>query len=781
MLNSPAELHTDLVLVGGGHSHALLLRRLGMRGWPAGARVTLVSPDSHTPYSGMLPGLIAGHYAPDQVHIDLDRLCAWAGVRFIRGRVSGLDPQARLLRLAGRPALGYDLCSLDIGATPALDAVPGAREHAVPVKPVAGFWARWQAVLRQRQPRRIAVVGGGAGGVELVLAMAHALRGAGPRGAGPGGAGPGGAAGARPGPALALYCAGPHILEGYAPGVRRRVEAALRAQDIGLHCGQAVSAVHADHLRFADGQAAAADTVFWCTGAAAAPWVEASGLRCDAQGFLLLRDTLQSLDDPRVFAAGDIGTQLRHPRPKAGVYAVRQAPVLADNLYRALQAPEALGTPQARLREHRPQQRFLSLLSLGRRSAVAARGPLHASGDWVWRWKNHIDARFMQRFAQLPPPRPMRRAQPAPETPPYCGGCGAKVGADALQQALRALRRDYPEHALPDGASARDAVALPGQGPWLQSVDSLRALVDDPYLMGQLTAVHALSDLHAAGAQPRAALAQVTLPYARSRLLARELEQLLAGALSVFAAEDCVLLGGHSLQGPELQLGFALSGLAPAHARDKRGGRPGDRLLLTKPLGSGVLFAARMQQQAHGADISAALTHMRRSNGHAAALAAEHGVRAATDVTGFGLLGHLGEMLGPALGARLSLAALPWLDGARAAIEAGIHSSLWPQNHAAHQGLLAGAVPAGQQAAAALLHDPQTCGGLLLATPPERAPALLAALRDSGHTAADIGALCTRTAPAGGPAAARAGGGNSAGEGECDRSAAAVRLETARP
>ena len=118
MLNSPAELHTDLVLVGGGHSHALLLRRLGMRGWPAGARVTLISPDSHTPYSGMLPGLIAGHYAPDQVHIDLDRLCAWAGVRFIRGRVSGLDPQARLLRLAGRPALGYDLCSLDIGRDP---------------------------------------------------------------------------------------------------------------------------------------------------------------------------------------------------------------------------------------------------------------------------------------------------------------------------------------------------------------------------------------------------------------------------------------------------------------------------------------------------------------------------------------------------------------------------------------------------------------------------------------------------------------------------------------
>lgn len=697
-------INRDLVLVGGGHAHALVLRRLAMKPL-RGVRLTLVSPAAHTPYSGMLPGLVAGHYSFEDTHIDLARLCQWAGVRFLRDAVTGLDPDARELHFPERPPLGYDLVSLDIGSQPTLATVPGAREHAVPVKPVADFWDRWQAGLARHEGQSLAVVGGGAGGVELALAMAHKL----------------GASAS-----LLLYCGG-ELLPGYHRGTRAAVRSALDRLGVTLREGARVDRVDPGELHLDDGRREAFDTLYWCTAASPAPWIAASGLATDERGFLAVDDCLRSVDDERVFAAGDIATQLAHPRPKAGVYAVRQGPALAHNLRAAL-----LGEP---LRAHRPQRRFLSLLSLGERRATADRGPLRATGAWVWRWKDRIDRSFMRRFSELPPRRSMRPSGGEVQAP--CGGCGAKVGGDPLATVLTTLREDYPEHCLPGAAGAEDAARLELSGTVLQSIDSLRALVEDPWLMGQLAAQHALSDLHASGARPRAALACLTLPFAAPAVQARDLRQALAGALEVLAAADCTLVGGHSLQGPEWQLGFAVTGTAAGDAPlGKTGARPGDRLLLTRPLGSGVLFAAHMQLAADGRDVDGALRAMLAGNGPAMDIALAHGATAATDVTGFGLAGHLCEMLGDHLGAQLDLAALPVLAGAERALAGGVRSTAAPANRDAW-GKRVLALPAGERAE--LLFDPQTAGGLLLALPPGESEAALAALRAAGAVAAQVG------------------------------------------
>jgi len=429
MNGSGVRTSRDLVLVGGGHAHALALRQLAMKPMP-GVRITLVSPATHTPYSGMLPGLVAGHYCFEQTHIDLARLCAWAGVRFICSEVTALDPQRRRLTLAGRPPLDYDVLSLDIGSQPDLDSVPGARDFATPVKPVAGFWQRWQDLLSAQLATapRLAVVGGGAGGVELALAIAHALDGRFER--------------------FDLYCSGPQILPGYNASARRVVEQALSQAGIRLHCQHRVTRVDVGELYFESGAVAGFDELFWCTGASPAAWVASSGLATDAQGFLAVRDTLQSVSEETVFGAGDIATQRNHPRPKAGVYAVRQAPVLASNL-RAFFAGRSL-------RLHNPQRRFLSLLSLGERRAVAARGPFSVNGAWVWRWKDRIDSAFMQRFSALPA-LDMRtgRAEAGQQMP--CAGCGAKVGGDPLRAALQELHEHYPEYCLPEGTQSGDA------------------------------------------------------------------------------------------------------------------------------------------------------------------------------------------------------------------------------------------------------------------------------------------------------------------------------------
>lgn len=715
-MKPPVAQLKDLVLVGGGHSHAIALRMLAMRP-VTGLRVTLVSPASHTPYSGMLPGMVAGHYRFEDAHIDLSRLCQWADVRFVAGQITGLDPLHRRLRLRDRPAIDYDLVSLDIGSQPELDSVPGAANYAVPVKPVADLWRRWQA-LRERLAHRgsefstrIAVVGGGAGSVELALAMAHRLR--------------------RQSVEITLYCGAPQILPGYNERARRAVMEALSKKTVAVSLNARVAAVEQGVLHLPNGVRADFDELFWCTGALAAPWIAASGLPVDEKGFLRVHDTLQSIADNTVFAAGDIATQINHPRPKAGVYAVRQAPVLAHNLRAAV-----LDKP---LRTHRPQQRFLSLLSLGGKSATADKGSVSVTGAWVWHWKDRIDRKFMAHFDNLPASMSRRQwgslvAKKAAYQP-TCGGCGAKVGADILLNVLRELSAQFGDEILP--LSATDDVSpIPDVGLALiyQSIDALRPLVSDPWLMGRIVAIHALSDLYASGMRPVSALALIVLGFANDELLRRELGQLLSGTLHEFQLVGCRLTGGHSMQGLELNMGLAVNGVPMAvdgHRLKKHTAQVGDRLILTKSLGTGVLFAGQMQLRADGRDIAKAVESMLLNQHVAAKLALTHEASACTDVTGFGLLIHLQEMLGERLGAKLWVPNVPLLEGALALLEGGIRSTMHAANHAAAPAFeIDGAI---EPARVDALYDPQTAGGLLIAVPAAQASLLLKALHDAGY------------------------------------------------
>jgi selenide,water dikinase len=427
-----------------------------------------------------------------------------------------------------------------------------------------------------------------------------------------------------------------------------------------------------------------------------------------------------------VFGAGDIAVQVNHPRPKAGVYAVRQAPVLAANLRAASQ-----GGP---LREHHPQTRFLSLLSLGPQVAAAERSVFSAHGRWVWHWKNHIDRKFMGLFLDLPARRMGAAVAAVPEdTQAPCGGCGAKVGGVELRAALVKLRERYPQ--LDPQLGLDDTAVIDAGQALLQSTDQLRALIDDPWLMGRIAAQHALSDAYASGARPHSALAQLSLPFADEKLQQRDLAAVLDGALLTLSAAECPLVGGHTMQGPELQLGFTINAVLDGQqAMSKRGARVGDALILGKALGVGALFAAHMQQRADGRDIDAALRTMLQSNAEAAAIARRFDAHALTDITGFGLAGHLLEMLDGHLGARVELEALPVLAGAEAAMEQGIFSTLHESNQR-----LAAMECDNSTARAQLLFDPQTSGGLLMAVPASAAEAALAALKGAGYAAALIG------------------------------------------
>jgi selenide,water dikinase len=734
----------DIVLVGGGHSHAVMLRRWAMRPLP-GVRLTLICRDTHTPYSGMLPGYVAGLYRFDQVHIDLRRLAQAAGARFFRAEVTGVDRGQQQVLCEGRPPVRYDRLSINIGATPALE-VPGARAHAVPVKPIDLFNQHWLALLERVQARsgrmRLAVVGAGAGGVELVLSMQARLH--------------------RQLQQLGrdasqlqfdLYSSAPQILPTHNARVRRYFERLLGQRGVKVHLGQAVTQVWAGCLQTASGQVFDADEVVWVTHAAGAPWLQSTGLALDDAGFIVVNEHLQSVSDERVFAAGDIASLPNNFAEKAGVFAVRQGPALYDNLRRSLQ-----GQP---LRPYRPQRSWLALIGTGDVKAVASRGPLFAAGAWVWRWKDWIDRRFMAGFSDLRAPMepdadrpglPLQedeRLQALSAQAMRCGGCGAKVGASVLGRALSRL--PMPSPASSDVLLGRgdDAAVLrvpPGKA-LVQSVDFFRAFVDDPYVFGRIAANHALGDLFAMGAQAHSALALASVPPGLESGTEELLFQMLSGALQTLHAADCALVGGHTAEGRELALGFSVNGWTDENLQGlmtKAGLQPGDLLLLTKPVGTGVLLVAHQRLQARGRWIDAALQTMMLSNQGAATILRAHGVRSCTDLTGFGLLGHLLEMTRPSgVDVELEWSALPLLDGAVESAAAGHLSSLHASNAQFRSALQS--VPSGH-AVLDLLFDPQTAGGLLAGVPAAQAPACLRALRSAGYPqAAVIGRVCPRS------------------------------------
>tara|TARA_R110000824_G_scaffold336_11_gene2397 strand:- start:46652 stop:47791 length:1140 start_codon:yes stop_codon:yes gene_type:complete len=373
--------YKHIVLVGGGHTHALLLKQWIKNPLP-GTRLSLISPQNLTPYSGMLPGLIAGHYTYEDIHIDLPALCAAANVEFLQASVFGINPDSKTLQIHQDQELHYDLLSLDIGSTPD-HSVPGVHEYAIPVKPIATFYQHWlkvqQKITAAQNKQKLVLIGGGAGGVEVMLAMAWALENN-PQ--------------SRNKTEYSLAFGTADLLPAYPKKTVTLVKQLCRVREIKIYPNFSVKLVAEPALISHSSETLTYDHLFWCTQASAADWLAKSGLACNQDGFVRVNQFLQSISHDDIFAAGDIAHMDLDPRPKAGVYAVRQAPYLYENIRNHLL--------NEKLTAYKPQDNFLSLLSLGNKVACAYKKPFPVfSGAWVWRWKNHIDQTFMDQFRHL--------------------------------------------------------------------------------------------------------------------------------------------------------------------------------------------------------------------------------------------------------------------------------------------------------------------------------------------------------------------------------------------
>jgi NADH dehydrogenase FAD-containing subunit len=378
-----------LLLVGGGHASVALLKRAQAWTRRQGATVTLLSEHPTLYYSGMVPEYLGGVYAADEVQIDLEAWCDQAGVRWLRGQATALDPADRVVRTAQGRAVDYDLVVFDVGARTAgvTDDTPGV--HVKPlhhVERVERFVRRAVNAAPGDQPdarSRLAIVGGGAAGTEVALNVSARAQAADSASLD-----------------LTLIERGPSLLPGFPAGMQQRATRLLQRRGVEVRQGTAVKAAEDGALRLSDGTTWASDLTMWATGATGQPLFRDAGLPCDARGFLRVAPSLQCPSAPRVFAAGDCALVAGHEDlARVGVHAIKQGPLLADNVERALEALRAGRPPaDARYRSFRPYPVAPLILSTGRAEGLWTAGPLWLRGRWALRLKHAADLRWMNRY-----------------------------------------------------------------------------------------------------------------------------------------------------------------------------------------------------------------------------------------------------------------------------------------------------------------------------------------------------------------------------------------------
>ena len=692
MGNESASARYSLVLVGAGHSNIALIRRFAMDPLE-GVRLVVINPESTAPYSGMLPGFLAGQYIADELFIDVAALCKQAGARFIRGSLERVDTASKMLLIRHQAFpnvrelyIPYDYAVLNTGAAPA-DSFPSTHAGCYYVKPIRELLIDLPRIdeRMRRGNRSMVIAGGGAAGIELAFAFR-----------------------ARYGSDATITLVSrrsidhDNALSAGASVIRR----ALEEKRITLIESVEVTEAVVGEVRLSDGRSVAAYVVCVATPVRAPSWIEQSGL-AGKDGFLNVNAELQVDDYEGLYASGDI-VNLPSSRGRSGVMAVRAGQYLAKALVQKIQGRH--------VSPFRPQRHWLTLLNLGDGEAIAVRGSLAYKGASLFKLKDRIDQKFMARFK----PRKMSSAEAM-----RCEGCAAKLPGDMLTSVF--------------GQQFEDGAITTQQGvSRIRSIDALTHLVDDPYLIGALAMRHAVSDVWAMGASPTTALTLIAVERALSQHIeASDFVQAQAGLQDAAHAYGVEIVGGHSLSLNQPMIAVEVEGECARPVR-KNSVMAGDELWITGPVGSGILFSALASGLTIGASIDQWVTTALKSLFEASQIAAREGVHAMTDVTGFGLAGHLREMLS------WNNLGIQWAEkivtfsGVDECIARGIQSTAYVDNVRYAQQI-------GHKAPSAVVFDPQTCGPLLIAASPGIAKRVVHIWEEAGLSPQQIGVVTTET------------------------------------
>ncbi len=665
------------------------------------AELVCISDFPIATYSGMMPGVLSGQYSVSDMEIDLVRLCNSAGSRLIIGNVIGLDLEDRMIQFENRPPLSYELLSIGIGSRPTFRGVQIEDDsNLLAIKPMQSFLERFEKRVEElsglSRPAKIAIIGGGLGSIEVAFCLKHRLAND-----------PVWKSRFKAQPDITLVTGSESIGTGLLPSTVKRVKKQFSEQGVQFREKCRVVILNRHGFETQDGQQIEADIVIWATNAVGPPLLGELSLETDNRGFLTTRPTLQTTSDDNIFAVGDSGTIKSSETPKAGVFAVRQGPFLWENL--------KLSIARKQLRKYTPQSGFMKLINIGNDEAVMEYKGLSFEGKWCWRIKDRIDRKFMAMYQDYS----LMEMKPEPvdeETIMRCLGCGGKIGGQILSQVLAEL--DVPKH--PDVVigldQPDDAAVIRTHGNQVTvTTDFFASPFDDPFLVGRVAMLNSASDCFVMGAQPTSALAIVQLPLGHPRAQVQVMRELMAGSVVELKKMGATLVGGHSIEGPRTTIGFTVLGNQLIDPKTKGQLVEGDHLVLTKPIGTGVLLAALMQSKMDGWNYHELMDSMLQSNQIALQLIGQHPITAITDVTGFGLAGHLIEMLkASSASAQVNLRSVRLLSGVASHIAGGLESTLADENRMIRNRIRFAAPPDDEtRLIYDALFDPQTGGGLL--------------------------------------------------------------------
>jgi len=743
MNKSSTPIVSDLVLLGGGHANIQVLKMLAMN--PIGGlRITLISDQTHSPYSGMIPGYLAGYYSYEECHFDLRRICEELGQRFIKAKIIGVDSQRKKIQLKNRAEISYDCASINVGIEPRSieHSLPEPAFKIIPLKPISQFIAHWDQLIsdlknyKGRDSLQLAVVGAGASGVEISIILKmlidqHKWN-------------------AR----VNLIHRHDFLVSAIDLRAQKKLLKTLNELNIKVYQNTEVLEMQENSLVLKDVHGQLHTENFYraliATQASAPMWFKRSGLPVNPDGFLKVTEKLLVENEVALFAGGDCIHFSPSPLKKAGVYAVRQGMILEHNI-------RAFFNRMSLLKTFHPKKNVLSLITIGSRKALVHQdGPSIIRWMWpslLWKVKDWIDRRFMNRFQATTfkvNPGHINKVMPVPKTTLIpedwqentCGGCGSKLAASTLTQSLNKLEIPKDDAVLLGVKDGEDCALtrFSENALCLQSIDQFRSFISDPYLLGQIATQHALSDIYAMGGVAKTVQVGLTLCTASEKIYKEDIFQVMSGVLDILTKSAASLVGGHTGEGLELAIAIAVQGeVEPRQVLRKQLTKPGNQLILTKPIGTGVTFAANMLAQANGKLVDDALSSMLQSNKIAMETIRSFDISGCTDITGFGLLGHAFEMLGKnsdnAFGIKIDYKAIPLFDGVCELFAKGYFASIASKNHESLRAVLRADVNNQHFPA---LFDPQTSGGLLFSVPPQQTEDCLKALYQNGVTKACV-------------------------------------------
>ena len=680
----------DLLLIGAGHTHCIFIKMWAMKKNPS-VRVTLINPDPVASYTGMLPSLIADRVSKSEAQINLFKLCRSIEARLVLDDVKRIDKENSFVECSSGRKLFFDAISVNVGSN-SIPPIYGLNKYGVSVRPLVKFEEKWREFIQKsvgsKKIAKITLIGGGIASAELAFSMKIALNKTGFNNS------------------KIVIIEMDKVLKDLTTSQRNFVRKKLASENVEIREFSPVKKVFTNSVLLEDGSRILSDFTVSCVGALPNPLSINSGLE-NTEGFFSVNKTLKIKNFINGFAVGDCSDFPSSFIRKSGVYAVRQAPTLHQNILHFFN--------NQKLKEFFPQKDHLKLLVYKNNEAIFLRNGLAFSGKIFWKLKNYIDRKFINDFSKLGQTQmEISKDNHRNNREMLCGGCGSKVGNAILETSLKKISKNKKSMHIVSEIGDDAAILKFGSTYQTLTTDHLRAFTSDPWLLSRVTAIHSLADIWAMGSIPKIALSTIIMPESSESVQSRTMEEIIEGARSVFEKEKVSIVGGHTSLGSELIIGFSVGGLSNKKPIMVNGAKDGDLLVLTKPLGSGVMLAGEMRSMSEGKDLQHLFIEMSKPQGEIAKILRSYS-NAMTDITGFGLAGHLYNICRQSkLSARIMIDKIPVYNGVRDLISSGVRSSIFNENMKYAKYMFFE-----NDKKSEILFDPQTAGPFL-ATVPER-------------------------------------------------------------